>query len=116
MEKVNVTIKYGDVKLCNVGFITEDKKYVREILIKGHTDPKVCHGLSASLYFVAYAIRDTLLKPNDFEFRDTPGDSYFYLFGYSRDTEILMRTFVKVVEEIEKHYPDTIDILIWNKL
>ena len=114
MEQVKVTIKYGDFEAEN--YRTVDGKYVREILIDGHTDPKVCHGLSASMYFIAYAIRDTLLKDDDFKFTDNPGATKFVLYKYSRDTEILLRTFVKVVEEMQKYYPDTILIERWNYL
>lgn len=114
MQQVKIMIRYGDCD--NGGYRSVDNKYVRSILIDGHTDPKVCHGLSASIYFVAYAIRDVLLKPNDFAFNDEPGATKFVLYKYNRDTEILLRTFVRVVKEMQKYYPKTIMIESWNKL
>ena len=103
-NKIKVSINFANC--YNGGYSTPDGRWVHEIRITGHTIPHVCHGVSGALYMIAYGLKE---KTNvQFDFSDVPGDSYMRLAKYNRDSELLTRTFIILVKEAIKKYPDTI--------
>ena len=62
--------------------------------------------VSDSCAFALYGLKE---KTNvQLDFSDVPGDSYMRLAKYNRDSELLTRTFIILVKEAIKKYPDTI--------
>ena len=107
-NKRTVTIQYA--KTYNGGYSTTDGKWVHGIKITGHTVPHVCHGVSGALYMVAFGIQEKTNK--EIMFDDKPGDSLLIIPMYNSDTELLTRTFIILVKDAIKRYPNTIDYRI----